>query len=372
MVNPLSPNQVWQLRFRAQRLSPESAGSDVAQIIHDLCALQSQELPSANLAVRARSNGLTIEDVKRAREIDRSIVLTWTMRGTMHLVATADVHWQFVLLGARFIRKTARRYRQLGLDEATRHNAARHMRDILSNRGPLTRAELAQALAVHGIPVEGQAIHHLVRYAALSGIICFGPEREGELTYIVLDDWLKLENTPKLTDAQMLETVARRYLLAYAPATPHDLVSWAGITVSEAKAGFEAIADDLVAVEIQSEAAWMLWQQWELIDRMGAGPTVRLLPRYDNYLLGYQGRDFMVDDDFADQVHPGGGLIRTSVIVDGQAQATWRMERRRKTSTIIVQPFATLDPALLPALEAEVQDIGRFLNQTTQLKIEDR
>ena len=372
MVNALTLSQVRQLRLHGQGLYAELACSDVAQVIHALCGLQSQELPSANLAIRARTSGLTVGNVRQAREVERSIVLTWTMRGTMHLVAAEDIQWQLSLFGSRFIRKTERRYRQLGLDEDTRRKAARHMREILGNRGPLTRADLAGALAAYDIPVEGQAIHHLVRYAALAGIICFGPAHAGELTYVVLEDWLKMENKSKFTDEQMLAALARRYLQAYAPATPHDLVSWSGVSVNEAKAGFKAIADDLIEVESQSKAAWMLKQQWALANDVAEVRSVRLLPRYDNYLLGYQSRAFMVDDDFAEQVHPGGGLIRSAVIVDGQAQAVWRMERKRNTSTIIVQPFAKLDPALIPALEAEVLDIGRFLNQTTQLKIEER
>lgn len=47
------------------------------------------------------------------------------------------------------------------------------IQEVLAKRGPLTRAELARILADKGIPVEGQAIAHLVRYAALQDICRF-------------------------------------------------------------------------------------------------------------------------------------------------------------------------------------------------------
>jgi DNA glycosylase AlkZ-like len=369
MPSQFTSRQLRLLRLNAQGIRAKATHSDVAQIIRGLCGLQSQELSSANLAIRARSKGLTDDDVKNAREVKRSIVLTWAMRGTMHLVAVEDLNWLLRLFGALFIRKTESRYKQLGLDEAIRHKAAKLMQNVLSQEGALTRAELGQALASHGIPVEGQAIHHLVRYAALAGIICFGPEVDGELTYVVLDDWLKTEKDG-FSFEQLLPEIARRYLQAYAPATAHDLAKWSGLSVSQSKSGFNAIVDDLVEVEMQFENAWMLKSQWNQIEEITEDYIVKLLPRYDNYLLGYRDRTFMVDDAFSSQIHPGGGLIRPTLIVDGQAQAIWSIEHKQKLSTLIVQTFEELREDIVLKLEAEVQDVGRFLKRNTRLRLE--
>lgn len=178
----LTTKQVRLLRLKSQRLSDNSAFNNASQLINHVCGLQSQELPSAYLAIRARTRNLTLEDAKKAREIDRSIVLTWAMRGTMHLVSSEDLAWLLALFGSLYIGKTAQRFKQLGLSQDIREGALYHIQDILAEHDSMTRAELAQALARHNIPVEGQAIHHLVRYAALSGLICFGAKHDGELT----------------------------------------------------------------------------------------------------------------------------------------------------------------------------------------------
>ncbi len=369
-MNQLTPEQVRLLRIHHQELTEQSVSSDVAQVIRKLCGLQSQELPSANLAIRARTHGITLEDVRQAREVERSIVLTWSMRGTMHLIPSADIGWQMGLFGQHNIRKTERRYRQLGLDEAIRQQALDYMPEILNKHGALTRAEFAEKLAEKGIPVEGQAIHHLVRFGALSGVLCFGAERDGDLTYVLIDDWLDRQAIRQLDEEASLAELTRRYLQAYAPATIKDFVSWSGLGVGQAKAGFKLLGDALVEVEVGGESAWMLREQLEHIGTLKAEQTVRLLPHYDTYLLGHQSRAFMVADEFAKQVHPGGGLIRTCVIADGQAVASWQLVRKRDHVVIQVQPYAMLDSHLIPKIEAEVEDIGRFLNQEAQLAIE--
>jgi hypothetical protein len=369
-MRKLSPEQIRLLRLRSQRLHPEAAQSisGAAQSVEALCGLQAQELPSATLAVRLRSHNLTANDVRQAREEDRAIVLTWCMRGTLHLVAAVDLSWLLPFLGPIFIHKGQRRYRQLGLDQETRIQAARAIRDELGRRGPLTRPELAEALNAKGIPVAGQAIAHLVRYAALEGIICYGPERDGQLTFVLLEDWIRLEEP---FDAHLVPAeLAQRYLEGHGPATPADLASWSGISMRRARAGFEAIKKEFEEVEIAGSPAWMLKRASAWLDEPVSEPIVRLLPRYDEYLLGYQSRAFMVPEAYARRIHPGGGIIKATVIVDGRALGIWRSERKKNSTTIVIEPFEPLNADIRHALEAEVEDLGRFFQQETYLRVE--
>jgi hypothetical protein len=363
----LSPEQMRLLRLRSQRLHPEAAHSisGVAQLVKDLCGIQAQELPSATLAVRPRSTGLLAEDVRRAREEERSIVMTWCMRGTRQLIATDDLSWLLPLFAPVIIRGMKRRYSELGLSQEIRTQAMKEVRRVLGKRGPLSRRELAQALG-EGIPVEGQAIAHLVGYAALQGIICFGPERNGELTYVLIEDWVRLSET--LEPERALASLARRYLEAYAPATPADLASWSGLPVSQARAAFEAISSDLL--EITDPPTWMLKEHTAWLDEPPGEAIVRLLPRYDVYLLGYRSRDFMVPRMYAKRIHPGGGQIHSTLIVDGSAIGVWSSEHKKNGITIVVEPFKEIPAQWLPALQAEAQAVARFLGRETSLRVE--
>ena len=111
----------------------------------------------------------------------------------------------------------------------------------------------------------------------------------------------------------------------------------------------------------------MLESDAALLEPEPAEPTVRLLPRYDNYLLSHESRAFMVEEAFAKRVHPGGGLIRACLLVDGEAKANWKLEKRRAGIRVVVEPFETLVPSTLPYLETEAESLGRFLNTVAEL-----
>ena len=302
----LSWAQLRGLRLQNQNLADFSRSSATATVVLKLCALQSQEWSSAQLAIAARTSGITQADVKRAREVERSFVLTWTLRGTLHLVSVEDLGWQLALCADRAIRATNRRYQQLGLTEAVREAALDVITEILSRHEALTRAQLAHNLAASDIPVAGQAIHHLVRFAALRGLICFGPEKDGDLTYVLLKSWLP-DFQPAPYSDDLLPQLARRYLAAYGPSASNDLAHWAGLSASQAKTAFTAIEAECAPVSMPGGRGQILHRQLVQLNEARETSTLRFLPRYDNYLLDYHRRDFMVDPAFAKAVMPGGG-----------------------------------------------------------------
>lgn len=369
MATTLTVKQLRRLRARHQQLCGERRYASAAETVSTLFALQSQEWPSAQLAIHARCPAVAQADVDHAREVERAFVLTWTLRGTLHLAPAEDLRWLLELCAPAAISGSNSRYRQLGLAEDARERGLEAIGAILSREGALIRSQLALALESRGIPVAGQAIHHLVRYAALRGLICFGPAVDGDLTYVLLDDWLPATvDTPPPADP--LDALARRYLAAYAPATAADFARWSGLSKAQAKRAWEAVAADCTTVGSPGGEALMLKEQLDALETASADPVVRLLPRYDNYLLGYESRAFMVADAHAKQVHPGGGLIRACVLIDGEARASWKLEKRRKSLRVKVSPFERLSAAEAAQLEAEAAALGGFLNTSTELHID--
>ena len=79
-------------RFASQLLCEERARDEVAVCDH-LLAVQAQDLRSARLAVRARTRGLTAADVDRSLADERTLVIGWLNRGTLHLVRVEDYWW---------------------------------------------------------------------------------------------------------------------------------------------------------------------------------------------------------------------------------------------------------------------------------------
>jgi hypothetical protein len=370
MVYTLSPDQTRYLHLRAQRLFPAGTRTrvGVAELLSDVCGVQAQAPGAAALAVWVRTSGLLASQVEHARAHERSIVRTWCMRGTLHLLASADLGWLLSLLGPVIIRKSRRRYAELGLTEDVCARAIRAIQRILGDQGPLTRAELAEQLAGQGLPTQGQAAYHLLRRAGLEGLICFGPERAGEATFVLLEDWVQ-PGAVLAGDAARAE-LARRYLAAYAPAGPEDFAVWSGLSISQARAGFETIRDDLLKVDISNSPAWILKSRAEWLDeRPGGGAAVSLLPAFDPYLLGYRDRGLSVPGRHARRVHPGGGMLRPTLLVDGWAAGTWKTKRGRDGLVVVVEPFEGLGDQVMDALEDEVRELGRFYDLEATLSL---
>jgi hypothetical protein len=350
------PASVRRARLRAQRLHPgHRAPAGVAGVGAAVTGLQAQSWPAAQLAVRARSDGLTAADVDAARVADRSVVRAWFMRGTLHLVPAADVRWLLDLLAPVLVPGQARRRRQLGIDGAAGDTGVRAILEALA-AGPLTKAELTDAVLAAGVDVDprGQAVPHLLWRAAVEGDpklgrVCFGPDRGAKPSWVRLDDWVGPGIEP---DGDPAAELARRYLAGHAPAGPEDFASWSGLPMPVARAA-------LAAAGPPGDPP---------VDGGRAG--VRLLGAFDDWLLGWAGRGGIVGPDHERRVWPGGGILRPVVVDDGRIVATWTLDKRRARTVARISPFGTPSGTLPEGVEAEVADLGRFLGTDVGLETE--
>ena len=309
-----------------------------------LLAVQAQDLRAARLALRARSRDLTAGAVDEALTADRSLVVAWLGRGTLHLVHRDDYPWLLALTSPKRFRSNERRLQQegIGADDAARAMAI--VETALGDEGPLTREGLSAHLRSHGITTTGQAMPHLLMRSCLLGISVLGPMTGAKQAFALTEDWLgrRPSSLPDSERAAMLARLARRYLDAHAPATPADLAGWIGLPLRDARLGFESIAGS---------------------DHAPSRPgsvSPRLLPSFDPYLLGWKDRTFMVSDAHRKLVHPGGGVIKASIIHYGEVIGTWTHRKKGGRMTLELRPFAGLDDALARALDVDAEDVARF------------
>lgn len=349
---------VRRLRARAQRLDRGAADATPYGILRHLCGIPAQWMPSTPLVLRARTAGGDGAALDRARRDQRSVVRTWAMRGTLHLLAADDVAWVVGLLGAIADAADRPRRLQLGLDDDASERGAAAVAHILETRGPSTRAEIVDALADRDIVLDpkSQAPPHLLSHAARIGLICFGPDRDdGEPTYVRTEDWIGPQR-PADPDRALAE-LARRYLGAFGPAGIGDLAAWSGAGRQRARRALELIADELTQVRAAGADMWMPKSVPTAPD---ASPT-RLLPLFDPYLLGYASRDLVLAREHAKQVQRGGGYIRPTLLWDDRVAATWSQQRRGGRLAVEIEPFAPLPDRAWADVEREVADIGRYL-----------
>lgn len=342
---PVTSQSILAERFSAQALSGPPLPGPVA-VAERLLAVQGQDPRGFRLAVRARTAGLTAADVERALSEDRSLVVTWLNRGTLHLVSGEDYPWLQALTTPPLFTSSARRLRQEGVSEGDAERAMRTIEAALADEGPLTRVQLRERVDAAGLRSEGQAMLHLLFLAALRGVVVRGPMVGKQHAYVLVRDWLG-EQKP-VDREQALAELARRYLVGHQPATDRDLAKWAGLPLRDVRAGLEAIAAELD----QGDDGLLRLRKQPPAE--GAPPS-RLLGAFDPVLLGWTSREPVLGEHEARVVT--GGLFRSFALADGRAVAGWKWAKNEVT----MDPYESLAPKHTAAFEADAVDVTRFL-----------
>ena len=299
-------------RLGAQRLSGSPAGG-VVEATRRLLAVQAQDPRAARLALRVRTAGGHASAVDRALTDERSLIVTWVNRGTLHLLAAEDEPLLHALTTPQLRSAGDRRLSQEGVSGAAARRGIAAIAKALGERGPLARGELGAVLERARVPTAGQAVAHLLFRATLDGLIVRGPIIEGEHAFALVADWLG--ERPKVDRDRALAELARRYLAGHGPADERDLAKWAGLKLRDARAALGAIAPELDQrpdglVDLRRNEPAPL-------------PPPRLLGPFDPLLLGWHSRTLVLDR--VEEVVTVNGIIRAIALVDGRAAGTWTM-----------------------------------------------
>jgi len=364
----LTPDQVRMLRTSGQFLHTPAGRGSLVEVVRSLCGINAQMTPSMMLSLRARVGGIDLADIKRAIGNIRSLVRTWAMRGTLHLVDSNGIRWFVSILGPFFIAKDRGRRAGLGLTDDMLADALEEIPAVMRDSGPLTRWELMDRLKENRVHIneKSQAPIHLIKYAALNGLLFLGPDREnGESTYVLMDKWLA--KSKRASGARGLAALAKRYLGGYGPASIADFAAWSGVTLTDARKAWRLFQDEnpLTEGQVEGQRLWLLQSQVEAAVRpVRSRPVVRLLPAFDTYVTGYANRDFVVSRERYREVYHGGQTVPV-VLVDGYASGVWRYERERNRLAITVQAFGSFDKTVWNLVSEEAEDIGRFLRDAS-------
>ena len=328
-------------------------------------AVQAQDYPGAKWTIGQRLDRATDAELDR-RFDDGAFLRTHVLRPTWHFVLPADLRWLLELTGPRVQAGNAAAYRDLELDEATRKRGTEVIERAIADDGPRTRRELGEALAAAGIALDGQRLGLLAMYAELERVICSGPRRGKQHTYARFDD--RVPPAPPRDRDEAIAELAFRYIASHGPVTPPDFAWWSGLTVTDARRGFEAVSDRLERMTVEDETWWIVPDG---APAPPSGPMVHLLQPWDEYVVGFRRHQPVWDLDVRALQHPKGELWNASLIaLDGIVSAGWRRKlttREVRIAPILMSPLSASHRA---GLERAAADYGRFLDRKVVLLLD--
>src|SRR5712692_2680551 len=288
-MTALKWHQVHAWRLSQHGLSPRFSSQDVVQAVTCTGGIQAQVMSAAELALCTRVEGLSPHDVHSALWQDHTLVKTWAMRGTIHLLAARELPLYVAARDWQHNASWSNYFAEFGLSPAQQEAFLLAVPHVLE-QGPLTRLQLADAVAKHtGVAhvrdlILSSSWGSPLKPSAYRGDLCFGPGQGQNVTFmnprVWIGKWQLIE--PELA----LQEMARRYLQAYGPATPEDFAFWWGYQKGLARKLFQSIAEELEEVEVEGWQAFALSATLPLMQSVEPVEAIHLLPLFDAYTIG--------------------------------------------------------------------------------------
>ncbi|MCP3140905.1 winged helix DNA-binding domain-containing protein [Pyxidicoccus xibeiensis] len=336
----------------ARQLLLEREKLPLLKAVERLVALQAQQAKPPFLGLWSRVEGFEREALLRLLQ-RREVVRATLMRGTLHLLSAKD----YVKLRALFAPlleasvHAILRERAKGLDIAPLVQEAREY--LLEE--PRTFEEVRDYLVERHPKTDERAMGFVVRmYLPL---IQVPTDAEwgypGTTDFAVAESWL---GEPLGTDGTP-EALVLRYLAAFGPATVADAQTWTGLK------GLKDVVASLMPklLTLRDEKGRELFDLPKAPRPPEDTPApVRFLPEFDSLILGHEDRTRLVADEYRSRLITKNLRIPATFLVDGLVTGTWKVERKKATATLVVEPFAPLGKKLRDALVGEGEGLLRF------------
>ncbi|MGO4419081.1 winged helix DNA-binding domain-containing protein [Streptomyces sp. MCAF7] len=340
------------------------------EVIGRLVALQAQEPNWAYVGLWSRIHAFTQSELTALLE-DRQVVRSGLLRSTQHLAAADDFCWLRPLLQPVLDRTAGSPHfarNSTGLDAAS---LVADGLGLLAG-GTLSRKELARRLAERHPGRDGRILAGqvelrtpLVHGAATGAWGSWGNRSAVSVT--PAEVWLGQPMATAATATAATATAAtataakdsakeliRRYLAAFGPAGVKDVQVWCGLT----RLG-EVVAE--MRAELRHYSGPDGRDLIDLADAEVPDPEtlapVRLLPAFDNVLLGHADRTRVISDEDRKRVMPGQARVRPTFLVDGWVHGTWSID----AGTLRLTPFRPLRATDRAALEQEADRLLQFV-----------
>jgi DNA glycosylase AlkZ-like len=331
----------------------------VAAAVSRLVALQAQLARPPFVGLWTRIDGFRRADLHAAL-LAKKLVRVTSLRGTLHLMTTADF---------------------VGLRGALQPALDKGLQAILKDRldtidAATVTAETRKFFSKAPATFDALRIHLKKKYPT-------GDERAMAYTmrltlplvqvpadtswsfpaaahFALADEWL---GKPVPTAIQPAATLVLRYLAAFGPATPGDAQTWSAL--GGLREVFEALRPKLVT--FRDERKRELFDLPDAPRPSGDTPApIRFLPEFDNLLLSHDNRTRIIADEHRAHVFSKNLQVKATILVDGVVAGTWKTERKRKTATLTIEPFAPLAKKITGALEEEGGALLQFLESDAE------
>jgi hypothetical protein len=325
------------------------------EIVRWLGAVQAQDYLGSLWGIGLRLKNINESEIEKAIE-NRKIVRSWPMRGTLHFVASEDLRWMLKFLTPRVIQRCAGLYRQAELDNKVFSKCNKLLSAALKGEQRLTRKEIYALWERARISTGGQRGLHILGHLAQTGLICFGPRKDRQQTFVLVDEWLP--SSKMLQKDQAFAKLTLTYFQSHGPATIQDFSWWSGLTIAEATQAVTSLGSELVAEKLDNHTYYILPQG----QQQKTSQHVFLLPNYDEYFVAYKDRSAALNPKVSKKITElGNGIFTSPIVINGLMAGYWKRSFVKDKVLIETNLIASTSRSASDAMEAAARRFGKFL-----------
>jgi len=351
----------------ARQILLERESLPVPSAIEQLVGLQAQLPMPPYVGLWTRLRDFRRDDL--ASLIDtRRVVKATLMRATLHLITADD----YLLFRATLHPALARAVagiaeRRSGADFDIKELLAMAARYI--GEKPRSFAEITAMLAEEMPDFDVGAMRYTVRtHLPLVQVpISSGWRYPGNPKFTPAELWLG----QPIPDTENLRALVFRYLAAFGPATVTDIQKWSGLV--KLKDAVEKFKPELVTYRDEKGRELLDLPDLPLPDADTPAPE-RFLPEFDNLLLSHDKRTRIIADEYRSKVYLPALRVAATILVDGFVRGAWKIEKKKSTATLVIEPFAPLTKHNRAVLTDEAERLIRFVEpdaETFEVRFSD-
>ncbi|PJZ48823.1 winged helix DNA-binding domain-containing protein [Leptospira saintgironsiae] len=339
--------------------------SSAEKVLEALGAIQGQDYAASKWAIGLRAPSLKEEDIESAF-LDKKIIRSWPLRGTLHVVSAKDIYWLLDLLGPPTISKYSAHYKKIELDTKVLKKCYSILSKNLSNQNFLTRKEISSILEKSGITTNTTRLSHILQRAGLEGLVCFGPRRDKDFTYTLIEEWIPKIKRVKKQKEESLYDITKKYFDTRAPATLADFVWWSGLNLKDAKTGIESLGSKLISFQ-KDDQTYYASKKMDIVENNS--DTLFLLPAFDEFLLAYTDRRDCMDPPPKRLLTPADDLFRPTLVINGWVSGIWQREFKKEDVILKVNPYKPLNTNFKKKLKKAAEEYASFLGKNLILEV---
>jgi hypothetical protein len=333
------------------------------EVVSWMGAMQAQDFAMAKWAVGLRMDSGTEETINAA--LDKGeIIRTHLLRPTWHLVSADDIYWLLELTSPQILSLMKTRHKQLELTEEVLKKSNKVIMKALSQEKHVTREELVKELERVKITNDDNRASHLLVLEEMKGLICSGKIIGNKQTYALLPERVPIKKT--LPKEEALAELATRYFTSHGPATLHDFIWWSGLWAKDARQALELAKPKLLSETIEEKTYWFATSY---SGKAFDGPSVFLLPAFDEFIISYKDRSAPLAKENHKQAISSNGIFRPVLVVNGQVKGLWKRTTSKNKVLIELNLFSPLQKNIKEIVEEKAATFGHFLGKEALLTI---